>query len=207
VLRELLGERRVAVLEQIGRERHLARLSLVDQIHAHRLLREPMRVEQLHAKRRRRVVPQRLVGPEADLLDGIEIDAVQQIGVRNRRRHVGLCRQAPRRIAQHVETEGTGRPQLGARQHGLRKRAREGQKAAGAEVFQQVATRAAQPHTASTPVGNGPRGGVDVPRRENGAGRQILRWPARLHIPAPRPADSAGPQSGPVVRLSRPKTS
>ncbi len=137
---------RRAVVEHIGRERHLARLVALHQMDAHRLLGEAVRVEQLHAEGRRRLVPQGLFGLETNFLDGVEVDRVQQLRVRNHRRDIRPGGQLAGLFAQCVHAELALGPQACAGQHMGRVQAGKRQQAAGTHEFQQVATRAAQRH-------------------------------------------------------------
>ena len=105
VARQLLVQPRLAEGEQVRVVADLARAAVLDHVQLDRRLEVASEMEELHRKGRAAVRPERVIGLELDLLIGIVIDGLEDLGVADQRRPVGLRGKVLGFALQPVEVE------------------------------------------------------------------------------------------------------
>lgn len=68
-------------LEQRGTVEHLVRRTVLEHVNAHRLHKKPAEMEELHGRAPLRVELQARIAFEADLLVGVVVDQLQDVGL------------------------------------------------------------------------------------------------------------------------------
>ena len=112
IVRQLSVQPGLAEGEVVGGVENLARLAVRDLVQPDRQLGVPPEMEELHGERRAAVRPKRPLRLEADLLERVVVDRLQDVGMADHRLLVGLIGERLGLSPQPFEVERPGRPEF-----------------------------------------------------------------------------------------------
>ena len=111
VVGQPLAQPGVAEAEVVRLVQDLPGAAVGDLVQPHRRLEKTAEMEELHRERRAAVLPKRALRPEPDLLVGVVVDGLEDVGVPDHRLLVWSRREFSRLVAQPFEVERLRRPE------------------------------------------------------------------------------------------------